>query len=110
MAVLTTSVIVSGITSGIKSLLEGAFVVIKILALVGFGILFATAIIALIGLFSSFVSTSIIGEVFAIISLCLPFDASVVFSGLVVGMEGIITFLIARKIYELTSDLIGKTN
>lgn len=105
---LTVGAILSTISSGLGKIVEGAISVIKILAIVGFGAIFAGAILSLVGLLSNVVMTSVIGEFFAIVSLCLPFNPAIVFGSILLMIDGILVFLIARKIYELTSDMIGK--
>lgn len=107
---LTVGAIVGGIGSSISNIGQGALTIIRILAIVGFATIFAGAIMSLIGLLASAVSTSIVGEFFAIISRCLPFDPAYVFGSVLLITDGILVFLIARKVYELTTDIIGKTS
>lgn len=103
---LTIGAITSGIGSAISGLAEGAVSVIKILASVGFAVIFATVILSLLGLIQNYVMTSVVGEFFALISVCLPFSPAVIFSGLWIILDAILTFLIGRKTYILVSHLI----
>lgn len=107
---LTIGAIASGITSGISNIGQGALTIIRIIAIVGFATIFAGAIMAFFGLVSYGVMSSVIGEFFAIVSLCLPFSPAVVFGSILLIIDGAITFFIARKTYSLVSDLIGKTS
>lgn len=104
---LTVSGIVASIGGSLSSIAEGAISIIKIVASVGFAITFATAVFSLVGLLFSFVESSIIGEVFALVSMCLPFNAALVFSGISAMLTGILSFLVARRIYMLTMNLIS---
>lgn len=104
---LTVSGIVAAVGGTLSSIAEGAISIIKIVASVGFALAFATAIITLVSLLYSFVTTSIIGEVFGLVSMCLPFNASVIFSGIWSMLSAILAFLVARRIYMLTMNLIA---
>ena len=104
---LTIGAITSGVGSALSGFAQGALTAIKIIASVGFATIFAGAIISLLGLVQQAVFTNVIGEFFAIVSLCLPFNAGFVFGSVVLICDGILAFLIARKIYELCSNLIG---
>lgn len=107
---LTVGAIISTISTSLSKIAEGALTIIKILAIIGFGSIFAGAILSLIGLLSNVVMTSVIGEFFAIISLCLPFSPAVVFGSILLIIQGVLAFLIAKKIYDLTTDMIGKSS
>lgn len=76
---------------------------IKIAFWIGVALVFMTAITTLINLITSIVFANVIGEVLAIASMCLPFDAEVVFGGLGSACSAILAFLIARKIYKQTT-------
>lgn len=84
-------------------MLETVFRVLKITAIVVVCGVFMFAINALLTFISSLVFTSVIGEVFAIMSACLPFNALAVFGALGVATNVILSFLIAKKIFDLTS-------
>ena len=95
---LTVGAIVSGVGSALSGFAQGAITILKIVASVGFAVLFATAIALLLNTVEEFVATSIIGEVFGIISVCLPFNPATVFGALWFIINAILTFLIARRI------------
>ncbi len=67
---------------------------------IAIALVFMSAIQTLLNLIVSVVFANIIGEVIGVISMCLPFDASVVFGGLGSAMSAILAFLVAKKIYE----------
>ena len=75
---LTLGAIVSGIGSTITNIGQGALTIIRILAIVGFATIFTGAILGFFGLVSYGVMSSVVGEFFAIVSLCLPFSPAVV--------------------------------
>lgn len=64
---------------------------------------FMVAINALLSLLSSLVFGNVIGEIFGIISCCLPFNASAVFGALGTTIAAILGFMVAQKIYDLVS-------
>lgn len=104
---VTVGVIAGAIGSGLGKIAEGALAIIKIVAAVGFAFVFAAAVMALIGYIEVFVSTSIVGEVLGVASMCLPFNAVTVFSGLLAVITGVLSFLVARRVYMLTMNIIG---
>jgi len=67
---------------------------------IALALVFVTAIQTLLNLIVSIAFANIIGEIIGVISMCLPFDASVVFGGLGTACSAILAFLIAKKIYE----------
>ncbi len=73
---------------------------IKIAFWIGIALVFMTAITTLLNLITSIVFANVIGEVLAIISMCLPFDAATVFGALGTACSAILAFLVAKKIYE----------
>lgn len=107
---LTIGAIAGSIGSAISGVAEGALTIVKIIAAVGFATIFAAAIVSLLGLVESFVTDGAIGEVIGIISCCLPFNPTLLSSTFVLVAIGITSFLVAKKIYELTSNLIGITS
>lgn len=107
---LTIGAIAGSIGSAISNIGQGALTIIRIIAIVGFATIFAGAIMAFFGLISNVVMTSVIGEFFAIVSLCLPFSPAIVFGSILLIIDGAITFFVARKTYILVSDMIGKTS
>lgn len=64
---------------------------------------FMIAIGNLLNLITSIVFGSVIGEVLAIASMCLPFDSNAVFGSIATSLAGVLSFMLARKIYNLTS-------
>lgn len=107
---LTIGAIAGSVGSAISGIAEGALTIIKIIAAVGFATIFAAAIVALLGLVESFVVSGVVGEVLGIMGCCLPFNPALVFSSFALVATGITAFLVAKKIYELTSNLIGITS
>ena len=77
--------------------------VLKVSAIIAVCGVFMVAINILLGLMSVSLSYTIVGEVFGILSCCLPFDASVVFSAMASACAGVLAFLVASKIFDLTS-------
>lgn len=67
---------------------------------------FMIAISNLLNLITMVVFANIIGEALGIISCCLPFDASAVFGAIGTAITGILAFMVAQKVYELTSQKI----
>lgn len=63
---------------------------------------FLVAINALIQGITTIVFGGVIGEVFGIISCCLPFNASAVFQALGTSCSIILAFMVASKIWDLT--------
>lgn len=61
------------------------------------------AISNLLNLISSLIFGGFIGEFFALISMYLPFNALAVFGSIGTAMVAILSFLIAKKIFDLTS-------
>lgn len=107
MAVLTVSTVVSGLGGAISNIASGALQVLKIVASVAFASIFMVAISSLIGLIESVVMGSLVGEVLALLSVSLPINPVVPFTTLNVCFISILSFLVAKKIYELTSNLIS---
>ena len=103
---LTLGAITGAIGSGLGNIGSVIIIVFKIIASVGFAVVFASAIISLMGLAQQAVMTSVVGEFFGIVSMCLPFNPATVFGGLWLILDGILTFLIGRKTYILVSNLI----
>lgn len=109
MAVLTAATVGAAIIAALgtaKEIATGAVKVIVITASIAFAITFATAIISLVGLISNAVATSVVGEVFGIVSMCLPFSMYSVWASLILVLDGILLFLIARKTWELVRNLM----
>lgn len=107
MAFLTVSSVVAGVGGVLSNIASGAIAVIKVVASVAFAAIFALAIITLIGGIENVVFGSVVGEVFGILSVVLPFSPAVVFSSINLVIISILGFLVAKKTYELTSNLIS---
>lgn len=67
-------------------------------------LVFAGAILSLLSLLSSISFAGVISEVFGIMSMCLPFDLSALMTAVGVSITAVLTFLVAKKIYELTTE------
>lgn len=81
---------------------------IKVAFWIGISLVFFSAITALLNLITSILFANVIGEVLALVSMCLPFNADIVFGGLATACAGILTFITAHRIYEYTKDF-GKS-
>ena len=82
---------------------ETVFHILKLTVIVGICAVFMVAIVNLLSMISSIIFGNVIGEVFALMSMFLPFNAGVVFSSIGLAISAILTFLIAKKIFDLTS-------
>lgn len=107
MAVLTVSAVVAAAGGVLSSIASGAIAVLKVVASVFFAGVFFVAVQGLLALLYDFTMGSVVGEVFALISVCLPFNALVLFGSIFAVCNAILAFLIARKVYLLTSNLIS---
>lgn len=88
--------------SGIATQLFSVFLKIaKFSALLFVTYTFMTAVNTIISFIGVVASNSIIGEVFGIISACLPFNALAVFGAISNVISAILAFLLARKIFNL---------
>lgn len=103
---LTLGAITGAIGNGLGNIGSLIITVFKIIASVAFAVIFAGVIMTLLGFVQNAVFTSVVGEFFGLISMCLPFSPNIVFSGIWVMCDAILVFLIGRKLYILTSDLI----
>lgn len=77
---------------------------IKWAFIIAVGGTFMVAINALLTLLSAVVFGSVVGEVFGIISMVLPFNALAVFGGIGTAIAAILGFMVAQKIYDLVSE------
>lgn len=84
-------------------MLDTAFNILKVSVILAVAAVFAIAINALLTLLSAIVFGGVVGEVIGLISCCLPFDAAFVFGSISTVITGVFTFLIAKKIFDLTS-------
>lgn len=113
MALLTGGAIVAGLGSLASSVLtalgnaaHAAILIAKIVVAASMAILFGAAILALIGFLSHVVYNSVVGDFFRLISVCLPFNPSIVFGAILAVADGILAFLVAQKVYELSTNLM----
>lgn len=74
---------------------------IKLAFIIGLSTTFMIAISNLLNLIIMIAFNNVIGEVFHIISCCLPFDSNAVFGSIALAINGILSFLVARKIYSI---------
>lgn len=79
------------------------FRVLKITVIIAVVGVFMVAINTIFGLIASLTFGNVIGEVLGIISCCLPFNAVAVFASLANAIVAILAFMVARKIFDLTS-------
>lgn len=84
-------------------MLDTVFNVLKVTAIVAVAAVFMIAINALLSLITNLIFGNVVGEVLAIISACLPFNALAVFGAIGTATVAILAFLIAKKIFDLTS-------
>lgn len=84
-------------------MLDTVFNVLKVTAIVAVAAVFMVAINALLSLITNLIFGNVVGEVLAIISACLPFNALAVFGAMGTATVAILAFLIAKKIFDLTS-------
>lgn len=104
---LGISAIAASIGGTLSNIASGAIAVIKIAASISFALIFAAAIMALLGHIEMVISTSVVGEIFGILSVVLPFHAGTIFFSIILVLDAILAFLVARKTYELVSNLIS---
>lgn len=84
-------------------MLDTVFNILKVSAIVAVSAVFMVAITNLLNLITSIIFGNVIGEIFGLISMYLPFNAGVVFGALGTATVAILSFLIAKKIFDLTS-------
>ena len=84
-------------------MLDTLFNVLKITVIIAVVAIFMVAINALLSLIVSVVFGNIVGEIFALISMFMPFNALAVFGAIGTATVAILSFLIAKKIFDLTS-------
>lgn len=73
----------------------------KMAFVIGLSVTFFTAIVNLLNLVVMIAFNNVIGEVFHIISCCLPFDSNAVFGAIALAINGVLAFFVARKIYSI---------
>lgn len=84
-------------------MLETVFNILKVTVIIAIAAVFMTAITGLLNLISALVFSSVVGEIFTLISMYLPFNALNVFGAIGTATVAILSFLIAKKIFDLTS-------
>ena len=84
-------------------MLDTVFNILKITVIVAIAAIFMVAIMNLLNLIVSVIFGNIIGEILGLISMFLPFNALSVFGALGTATVAILSFLIAKKIFDLTS-------
>lgn len=84
-------------------MIETVFNVLKVTVIIAICAVFMVAINALVSLVTEVVFGNIIGEIFALTSMFLPFNAVAVFGAIGTATIAILSFLIAKKIFDLTS-------
>lgn len=77
---------------------------IKIALWISLAATFMVAIGTLISFITDLVMGSVIGEVFGIISCCLPFNAIGVINAINAVNTAILAFIVAQKIWNLTTN------
>lgn len=109
MAVLTAAGIgaaIVGALGSLKDIASGAVKVIVITASISFALVFSASILALLNMLTNVASQSIVGEVFGVVSMCLPFNMLFVWTNILLVIDGIILFLVAKKTWELISNVM----
>lgn len=82
---------------------ETVFNILKVTVIIAIAAVFMVAIYNLISLISSLIFGNIIGEILTLISMYLPFNALLVFGAIGTSTLAILSFLIAKKIFDMTS-------
>ena len=83
---------------------------IKMAAVIAVALVFMAAIQTIVNLVVMVVFDNVIGEVLGVLSMCLPFDASVVFSGIGTVCNAVLAFLVAQKLWDLTNSVFVATD
>lgn len=104
---MTLSAVFALVASHLSNFVDGFLKVIKMVVIIIVALAFYAAIKTLLTLLGTIVSSSVIGEVFGLASMFLPFNASAVFSSIGSVISGILTFLIARKIFNLYKEVFA---
>lgn len=82
---------------------ETVFRILKISVIVTICSVFMVAILNISLNIVGLVFGNFVGEFFAFISMYMPFQADIVFVGFSAAISAILSFLIAKKIFDLTS-------
>lgn len=84
-------------------MLDTVFNILKVTVIIGISAVFMVAIMNLLNLITSVIFGNVIGEILGLISMYLPFNALAVFGAIGTATVAILSFLIAKKIFDLTS-------
>lgn len=84
-------------------MLDTVFNILKVTAVISVSFIFGVAITGLVNLIASVVFGNVIGETLSLVSMYLPFNAAAVFGSIASALVGILAFMIAKKIFDLTS-------
>lgn len=84
-------------------MLDTIFNILKVSVIIAICAVFMVAITNFLGLIVSLTFGNVIGEILALISMYLPFNALAVFGAIGTVTVAILSFLIAKKIFDLTS-------
>lgn len=84
-------------------MVDTLFRVLKLSLAVAVGTAFMLVLNSLISTLTVIMFSNVVGEVLGVISCCLPFNAAAVFGGLGLACSSILGFLVAKKIFDLTS-------
>lgn len=84
-------------------MLDTVFNILKVTVVIAISATFGVAITGLVNLIANVVFGNVIGEIFALISMYLPFNPFAVFGSIASALVAILTFMIAKKIFDLTS-------
>lgn len=84
-------------------MIETVFNILKVTVIIAICAVFMVAINALLALVTSLIFGNFVGEFLALISMYLPFNALLVFGSIGTAITAILSFLIAKKIFDLTS-------
>ena len=82
---------------------DAIFHFLKITVIIMITSVFMVAIHTFLNLITSIFFGSVISETLAFISMYLPFNAAAVFGAISTATVAILSFMIARKIFDLTS-------
>lgn len=84
-------------------MLETVFNILKVSVIIAICAVFMVAITNLLGFISNLIFGNVVGEVLSLISMYLPFNANYIFISFGSATVAILTFLVAKKIFDLTS-------
>ena len=84
-------------------MIDTIFNILKVTAIIAVAAVFMVAIHAPLSLITSVIFGNVIGEILALVSMFLPFNALAVFGAIGTATVAILSFLIAKKIFDLTS-------